>query len=846
MLLISRLPGPNVYVGFLGNWAGVTGNQVRSFGDILREHRVAAGLTQEVLAERARMSRAAIAKLERGERQRPYRATIALLADALSLTPDDRLELERAAQRGAQAMLPAEDVRAAVNLPVHLSSFVGRDQELARVGKMLATHRLVTLVGAGGVGKTRLAVRAAEQFISANATEDQLGSLWFVDLSAETDAQMTMAAVASSVGMQRCRTLDALIEYLRSQKFLLLLDNCEHLIDEVAHLAGELLRHCANGQILATSRQALGLDGERVYRVPPLSAPAADTDAELSPRDALEFGAIRLFADRAEAADSRFELTKSIVPSVAEICRRLDGIALAIELAAARTNAFPAATIARRLDEHFLLFTGRTHTLSRHKTMRTVFDWSYNLLDEHERGVFRRLSVFVGGFSLELAMSLWAGEPEEQEIVEIIASLADKSLVQCDPYAEPPRYKMLEPARQYAREKLREQDEQDAAARAHARALLALAEGFDSQPELPPDRIWDAYIERERDNFRAAFEWALGPHGDAELGQRLAGSSAAVWCGIGSGEVRRWIRAALESCSETTPPKVLAKLANIEARTAIAYERDEDAKLAASRRALSLQQADDLAGVAHAQFLIGTALANMGRHDEADDVLRQALATARSSGTNKLYFSATRALGQSRYIANDLDEARALISEALQQSQAAGSDRHAADAVTLLAEIEFKTGNVEQAVQLAEDAAEYFRAHRNSLRLGMTLCNLSAYLVVLSRYEEAAYHARESLRYLRAVGRYDDLRWTLQHLAAIAVLSERGANAASLRRAANILGFLDESIKQTGDRFYTEQQEYDKMIFALRTALGEGELAKLMADGKEWSEDQAIAEASAI
>ena len=434
----------------------MSATRARSFGELLRHYRVAAGLTQETLAERARMSIAAIGALERGARQRPYRATIRLLAEALSLSVNDRLELERAAQRGARSVsTTAQGVTAATNLPVHFSSFVGRERDLTNVGAMLAGQRLVTLVGTGGVGKTRLALSAAEHFIASNST-DGLEGAWFVDVSTLNDGKITVAAIASSMGVGQCTTAEALIRHLKSKRFLLILDNCEHLVDEVARLAGELLAHCPNAHILATSRQALGLDGERIYRVQPLDVPAAGADAELSPSEALEFGAIRLFVDRAEAADSRFELTKPLVPAVAEICRRLDGIALAIELAAAHTHAFPTAAIAQQLDEHFMLFTGGTHALPRHKTMRTVFDWSYDLLDHDERNVFRRLSVFEGEFTLELATSLLAKDVEERVIIETLASLVDKSLVQCDPYVEPPRYKMLEPVRKYAREKLRD------------------------------------------------------------------------------------------------------------------------------------------------------------------------------------------------------------------------------------------------------------------------------------------------------------------------------------------------------------------------------------------------------
>jgi transcriptional regulator with XRE-family HTH domain len=334
----------------------------KTFGDLLRRYRVEAGLTQKALAERARMSLAAIGKLERGARQRPYRATIALLADALSLSPDDRLELERAAHRSANGEAEAvRDTGTAIHLPINFSTFVGREQDLEKVREMLATHRLVTLVGAGGVGKTRLAIHAAEQFITENPTGDHLDGVWFVDLSSLTDDVMLVMALSSSIGLDQRLTMDALITYLRSQTFLLILDNCEHLLDPIAAVVKALLSRCPGARILATSRQALSLEGERIYRVPPLRLPDA----------------IQLFKYRAEATDSRFELTDAVVPAVTEICQRVDGIAFAIELAAARTNAFSPAQIAQQIREHFALFgAGLQAAFPRRKTMRSLFDWS--------------------------------------------------------------------------------------------------------------------------------------------------------------------------------------------------------------------------------------------------------------------------------------------------------------------------------------------------------------------------------------------------------------------------------------------------------------------------------------
>jgi len=814
----------------------------------LRQYRVAAGLTQQALAERAQMSIAAIGKLERGARLKPYRATIALLADALSLTKDDRGQLERAATPGARAVSKRErEVEAAIRLPIHFSSFVGRERDLTNVVKILATHRLVTLVGAGGVGKTRLAVRAAEVFITVNAADKHFDGVWFADLSSLADGAMLPMTLGSSIGLNQCTTTDALISYLRAQAFLLILDNCEHLLDSIAHAVKALLSNCPNGWILATSRQALSVEGERVYRVPPLSCPPCDT---LSATAALQFGAIRLFKDRAEATDSRFELTDSLVPAVTEICRRVDGIPLAIELAAARTSAFSPASIAEQIVKHVSLLVGSRASLPRHKTMRALFDWSYDLLEDHERELFRRSSIFVGGFTLELLCALYA-DAERANVPMLLASLVDKSFVQCDILVGP-RYRLLELARQYAHEKLTK-EEYDRAARAHAIALLSIAEGFDARLEVIPDHVWDEYIERERDNFRAAFDWAFGPAGDATLGQRLAASRSATWSGFASGEVRKWIGAALEASGETTSSVLRAKLALNAARAAVIFGpswrpgSDPEARIDACRRALALQPPEDRRAVATAQYWLGVALRYSGRFDEAAAALREARAAARSVGAETEYNAATTALGAARLGAGDLREARSLVSEALKLSEEAGSDRVAADARAALAEIEFAAGHAEEALRLNEETTQFFRSHANLLGLPLMLSNSAGYLIVLKRYSQAREYAAEALRRARAIGTTLGAFWAMQHLAAAAVFGGNASDRRSeLRRAAGILGFVDAATaRREMPRYATEQGEYDAVLGVLRKALGEDEVENLMAAGKAWSEEQAMAEALA-
>jgi non-specific serine/threonine protein kinase len=541
-----------------------------------------------------------------------------------------------------------------------------------------------------------------------------------------------------------------------------------------------------------------------------------------------------------------------LVPIVAEICRRLDGIALAIELAAARVNVLSAATLANKLNERFLVLTGGSRTaLPRHRTMRALLDWSYDLLEEREQGFFRKLSIFAGGFTLELATSLCAQDEAiaEDEVLDLVASLVDKSLVLSETVADDTmRYGLLESTRQYAFEKLHERGEHEAAARAHALALLALAKHFDSASKLIPDRIWAAQVKPEVENWRAALTWAFGSQGDPSIGQQLAGSLSEVWR-YEPVEGRHWLDAALRTCDDATPARVRAKLQLAEAGVAVLLGQNK-AALAAADEALQLyQRADDRQGSAAAQILLGIVHIRGRRLVEGEGLVRAALAVARAWGAERLIVLGTHTLALARYSDSDLAAARTLYREVLTLYRTAGRDRSAALAAQSLAEVEFQAGNIETALQLWREATEVLRANYNWASVPGWLTNGSAYLIALGRFEEARGYAREAVVLAQEAGFDVQLGWALQHLAAIAAL-RAGDNSTDrlvdLQRAASVLGFVNARLAERGRlREYTEQQEYDKMLPVLRNELG-ADLDALMNEGKQWSEDQAVAVALKI
>src|SRR5687768_3025180 len=388
--------------------------------------------------------------------------------------------------------------------PISLTSFVGREEEVAAVRRLLDSARLVTLTGAGGSGKTRLASE-----IAAQSAGNFAGGVVWVELAPLLDPELLVNAVLAALGAEQGSRppMTALLDSLRDRETLLVLDNCEHLVDACANLADALLRECPKLRILATSREALGVGGERAWLVPGLSLAGAGASQTFQAIDTSE--AVRLFVDRAQAAVASFQLTAANAASVAQICRRLDGLPLAIELAAARSRALPPEQLAARLDGSFRVLTSGSRTaVPRHRTLREAIDWSYRLLDERERTLLQRLSPFAGDFTLEAAESVCAdADFDAGDVLDTLGALVDKSLVVMREAEGTARYYLLETIRQFAAERLKESGAADAVLERHARAYVALV--AEAAPHfVTRDRpLWAARVHRELDNVRLALAW---------------------------------------------------------------------------------------------------------------------------------------------------------------------------------------------------------------------------------------------------------------------------------------------------------------------------------------------------
>lgn len=616
------------------------------------------------------------------------------------------------------------------DLPVQLTSFVGREPELAEVGELLRTSRLLTLTGSGGSGKTRLAVEVARDI----AGEFPGGTAW-VELAGLSDPDLVAQQVASALGIRDERagsSTAALLEVLRERSTLVVLDNCEHLVDAVAQFVALLLRGCPRLTVLATSREPLGVDGERAWLVPPLSFP--DSAAAPSTADLERFEAVKLFTLRAREASREFVLTAENALAVIEICRRLDGLPLAVELAAARVGALSPVQIAARLDRAFDLLTGGPRTsLPRHRTLRATLDWSYGLLSAPEEELLRRLSVFTGGFTLEAAEDVCGGgEIPESEVLDLLASLVDRSLVGVRELEEVVRYELQETVRQYAEEKRRTiHVEQDAPElrRRHAEHYLRLAEA--AHPALEGYQGFNEWLPRltvEQDNLRSALAWSL--QNEPALALRLVGHLPYFWVPqpVHWGEGLRWTEAALEQTPSSIPDLILAKavwaaglLAILRQDWSRAREYVDEAIDLARRtgddrlQVLSLGVSPTIAAVqgdlelarSHAEeavriareqddpwltavaLITGVAPARRaeGGPEAAEPALREALEVAQREGFAWCIWEAAMSLCVANLERDDLDEASTLVRTAARAADQLGVDWHAARVVVVLAAV---------------------------------------------------------------------------------------------------------------------------------------------------------------
>jgi non-specific serine/threonine protein kinase len=597
---------------------------------LLRRHRLSAGLTQEGLAERAGLSVSAIQKLENGS-SHPYRDTARRLVLALQLNAEVLVAFQDAAQTPPRHRRDGNAVALGAGqgqLPSALTSFVGREREQAEIVHTLPTARLVTLTGVGGCGKTRLALQVA-----GAVSADYPDGVWLVELAPLTDPALVPQAVASALGIRESPTqsLAATIAVaLRQRGMLLVLDNCEHLLTACAQLLDTLLRGCSELRVLATSREPIGLNGELNWRVQPLPVPPVEGVPGLD--QIAEFDSVQLFVDRARAYSPGFALSEYNAATIARICQQLDGIPLALELAAALVPGLSADAIAARLEQRFALLTrGSRAAPARQQTLRATIDWSYELLSAVEQKLFNRLSVFAGQWTMEAAETVCRGGGIGQEqLLEPLLRLVDKSLVTVvEDQRGRHRYRLLDTLRQYGRERLHESGEAHAVSRRHASFYLTVVE--EAEPELNGARQAEC-IERialEHSELLAALDW-LAAQREVQEALRLVGVLSRFWEVRGHLSASRdRIQAILDLPGAEAPTPARAMVLHGAAVLAM-YQGDFPATRALLKESLALYRQHQLAsGIAWVQIHFGLLCHEEGRLRAGRRFIREALAVCR-------------------------------------------------------------------------------------------------------------------------------------------------------------------------------------------------------------------------
>lgn len=599
------------------------------------------------------------------------------------------------------------------NLPTQLTSFIGREREIAEVKRLLPENRLVTLTGAGGGGKTRLALQ-----VGAEVIDRYPDGVWLVELASLAESALVPQTAIKAFGLRPRpgqTALEALFEHCETRRLLLILDNCEHLIDACAGLAEELLVECPGVGLLATSRETLGVPGEMVWSVPPFSLPQGE---RTTAREGMRYEGIKLFVTRAAHVQPRFDLTDQNVDTVVRLCRRLDGVPLAIELAAARVRFLTVDEIEERLGDRFALLTGGGRTvLERHQTLRSAIDWSFELLDEADKVLFRRLAVFAGGWTVESAERIVAGGPdagrprlENADVLPLLCTLVEKSLVLAEETRSGVRYRFLETLREYAWDRLDEAGEAEWVRRSHRDYFLGLAERADPQLVRVDKALWLERLEGEHDNFRAALEWTLGREPDIDLGLRLAVALHRFWLWHGYlADGIEWLERALDGAERGTPALRSAALTALGLLARVRGDRDRSR--AAGRLALEIaRRADHRPGIARALTICALAAQDEGDYRGATRLNEEALGLGREVEDPSIVAVALNGLGETARLEGDFERARERYRQILAETGDVANDEIAY----------FNLGQV--AVELGEtDAAQ--EAYRRSIQLGMSTNN---------------------------------------------------------------------------------------------------------------------------
>jgi predicted ATPase/class 3 adenylate cyclase len=683
------------------------------------------------------------------------------------------------------------------NLPQQVTTFVGRKREQSEVKAALKKARLLTLSGIGGLGKTRLSLQ-----IAADVVSDYPDGVWFVEFAPIADERLVPQAVATVLGVKEETgrpVAEALIKHVRDRNLLLVLDNCEHLVHACAELTKQLLQAGAGVKILASSREHFNIAGETVYTVPPLSVP--ERDGRISAEMIVQCEAVHLFIERAMAVQPAFKLTEQNAPAVVEICQRLDGIPLALELAAARVRALSVEQIAERVNDRFrLLTTGDRTALPRQQTLRALIDWSFDLLAEKERVVFRRLGVFAGGWTLEATEAVVSdGEVQQSEVLDLLAELVDKSLVMME--AAGGRYRLLETVRQYAQERLTVAGEGKAVRKRHFDFYLAFAEKAGAGLAGPEQPAFLKQLDVDRENVLAAHAFCIHAEGAADSGYRLVHAIRLYW--FTRGLLNLGHRVTVEAVSiPAVPPMSLSRC--------------------------------------KALWVAGQLCSAMARYEEAQKYLQESLTMARALDDLRMVVSVLNVLGLAALGQGDRSAARLHSAEALALANKLDNKRQIAVASTALAQLHRLEGELDAAEPLYARTVTLAREQGDSEAAAVGLLNLAMVAIERGTAKRARSLLLEVLTITEQSGSKRAGQSALEASAGLAALTE------DWEHAARFYGVAERQTADTGNRRDPADEAFLRpFISRAQNALGDAAFANAQASARVLTYEEAIAEARA-
>jgi len=673
------------------------------------------------------------------------------------------------------------------NLPVQLTSFIGRDLEMKQIKDLLKNTRLLSLIGSGGSGKTRLAMHAGAEMI-----DDFTNGVFIAELASVSDPSFILQTLAVSLGVKEEQGIslkDTLTAYLKNMELLIILDNCEHLISECANLTELLLSKCSGLKILTTSREALNCMGEQTFRIPSLSHP--DTSTENSPEKLSQYESVRLFIERAMSVNPNFRVNNENAPALAEICSRLDGIPLTIELAAARTNVLPLEKIHERLDDRFkLLSGGRRTALPRQQTLKAMIDWSYDLLPQSEKKLWHRISVFNGGWNLEPAEEICSSEEiANEDILDLLNQLADKSIIIYD--HEKNRYRILESIRQYGREKLKSENETDEVKTGHLSYFMKLAETAEPELNIGEVQVWLNRLEEEHGNIQSAIDWSVSG-GDKENGARLAGALGQFWHTRGHYFVGSRLIEKFLADKEGINLSSLSKLIRIAGMLSSCQGDYEKAGIYFEECLKLYRQTDDKKSISNVMNELGMVVYYGGNFDEAEKILKESLALSIETGNKHDESTVLSCLGQIARNRGNYEEAQKFLEESLSLSRKIGDKLRIVDSLNGLGIIIRNRGDYKLAQKYLEEGLEIAREIGDKLGITNSLISLGNAEIIRREYEKAYNYFEESYR----------------------IASETG----NKRGAANSLNFLGRTSIDLG--YYDKARKYINESLELYVKIG--------------------------